>query len=121
MIAKRERGRMERRLIASLTQACEEAKPLLTGFCWLTHTVDYQRFPESLVVTWVFDTNTDLTDALKGEAQHDIHNLTAQALADIGVDVDNIARHVDLDSEEACQRAHAGNWQSRLRKKSVKH
>lgn len=37
MIAKRERGKLERRLVASLTHACEQAKPLLPGFCWLTH------------------------------------------------------------------------------------
>ncbi|MGP4845495.1 hypothetical protein ACTXGQ_15255 [Marinobacter sp. 1Y8] len=121
MIAKRERGKMERKLIASLTKACEEAKPMLTGFSWLTHTVDYQRFPESLVVTWVFDTNANLTGAIKSETRKDIHHLTAQALADAGVDIDSLERHVDLDSEEACQRAHAGDWQSRLRQKSVKH
>ncbi len=121
MIAKRERGKMERKLIASLTQACEEAKPMLTGFTWLTHTVDYQRFPESLVVTWVFDTNTNLTTALKSGARQEIDDLTAQAFADAGVNVDSLSRHVDLDSEEACQRAHAGDWDARLRQKSVKH
>ena len=69
MIAKRERGKMERQLVASLTQACEQAKPLLPGFCWLTHQVDYTRFPDSLVVTWVFDTHANLANALKGHAR----------------------------------------------------
>lgn len=79
MIAKRERGKLERRLVASLTHACEQAKPRLPGFCWLTHEVDDQRFPESLVVTWVFDTHAHLAQALKGDARRHIDELTAAA------------------------------------------
>nr|WP_228160601.1 hypothetical protein [Marinobacter bohaiensis] len=121
MISKREQGRMERRLIASLTHACEDAKPLLPGFCWLTHSVDYQHFPDSLVVTWVFDNDANLASALKSDAEQRIHQLTADALDEAGVDVTDIARHVDLDSEEACQRVHGGNWERRLEARPVKH
>ena len=121
MIAKRERGKLERRLVASLTHACEQAKPLLPGFCWLTHEVDYQCFPESLVVTWVFDTHAHLAQALKGDARHHIDELTAAALAEAGVEVGDASRHLDLDSEEACQREHGGDWQRRLDSKPTRH
>jgi len=36
-------------------------KPQLSGFVWLTHAVDYRRFPESLKVTLVF--NDEVTEA----------------------------------------------------------
>lgn len=121
MVAKRERRRMERELVASLTWACEEAKPALPGFCWLTHTVDYQSFPESLVVTWVFDTHANMRSALGNEVRQTIDTLTARALADAGVAIGDISRHVDLDSEEACQRSHGGNWEARLHKRRATH
>ncbi|MEC9481853.1 MAG: hypothetical protein UMU75_00830 [Halomonas sp.] len=121
MIAKRERGKMERQLVASLTQACEQAKPLLPGFCWLTHQVDYTRFPDSLVVTWVFDTHANLANALKGDARRQVLDLTADALGDVGLDVGDVSRHVATDSEEACQREHGGDWQRRLRTTAVRH
>ncbi|MEQ5836182.1 hypothetical protein [Marinobacter sp. NFXS9] len=121
MIAKRERGRMERRLIRTLTRACEDAKPLLPGFKWLTHEVDYQRFPESLMITWVFDTDAHLASALKSDDRLRIQELTVDALADAGVEVSDVALHVDLDSEEACQRTHAGNWERRLKAKPANH
>ncbi len=121
MIAKKERGKIERRLSAALTHACEQAKPLLPGFCWLTHEVDYQRFPESLVVTWVFDTHPNLANALKGDARRYIADLTAEALAEAGLDVGDASRHLDFDSEEACEREHGGDWQRRLRTKPTRH
>ncbi len=120
-IAKRERGRLERRLIASLKSACEQAKPELPGFEWLTHTVDYQRFPESLIVTWVFDTDASLADALRGEARQGMLDLTATALEEAGVVIDDIAGHVDFDSEQACRRTHGGDWQRRLRFRAGNH
>ena len=42
-------------LIRMLTTACETAKSEIVGFQWLTHDVDYERFPQSLCVTWLFD------------------------------------------------------------------
>ncbi|MBT9263374.1 hypothetical protein KKQ10_00650 [Pseudomonas sp. MG-9] len=36
-LGKRELARIERRLIATLTDACETAKAEIKGFTWLTH------------------------------------------------------------------------------------
>lgn len=121
MITKRERSKLERQLVASLTEACEQAKAEVVGFVWLTHCVDYQHFPESLVVVWVFDTDAHLASALKGEAKQRLHDLTANALAEAGVAIDNVARHIDFDSEQACQRTDGGDWQRRLRSRSARH
>ncbi|MGK9546088.1 hypothetical protein O6486_23965, partial [Salmonella enterica subsp. enterica] len=56
---KRDTARLERRLVATLTEACETAKAEIPGFEWLTHTVDYAAFPQSLRVIWVFDTRAN--------------------------------------------------------------
>lgn len=47
--------KLERDIVRELTAVCEEAKPICSGFEWLTHTVDYTKFPESLRVTLVFN------------------------------------------------------------------
>lgn len=47
--------KLERDIIRALTDVCEAAKTTHSGFEWLTHTVDYTKFPESLRVTLVFN------------------------------------------------------------------
>ena len=81
-LSKRTQAQIERRLITSLTEACETAKSQIPGFAWLTHVVDYEAFPASLKVVWVFDTQASKDFALAdGEARY-MGELTAQALAD---------------------------------------
>lgn len=58
---KRELARIERRLIATLTDACEAAKAEIQGFTWLTHTADLNALAATLNVIWVFDTEADKT------------------------------------------------------------
>ncbi|MGU0799789.1 hypothetical protein ACSETL_32560, partial [Pseudomonas aeruginosa] len=59
--SKRDHARIERRLIASLTDACEAAKAEIVGFDWLTHEANYQAFPQSLRVIWVGDSTRTWT------------------------------------------------------------
>ena len=47
--------KIDNEIIRRLTEVCEAAKQRCTGFVWLTHEVNYQRFPQSLKVTLVFD------------------------------------------------------------------
>ncbi|CAB0151373.1 hypothetical protein PSI9734_01761 [Pseudidiomarina piscicola] len=47
--------KIERDIIRELTAVCEQAKSICSGFEWLTHSVDYTKFPESLRVTLVFN------------------------------------------------------------------
>lgn len=66
-------------------------------------------------------THPNLANALKGDARRHIIDLTAEALAEAGLDVGDASRHLDLDSEEACEREHGGDWQRRLRTKPTRH
>ncbi|AUG01608.1 hypothetical protein CXQ81_13670 [Pseudomonas sp. 09C 129] len=112
--SKREQARLERRLAASLTDACETAKAEIVGFSWLTHVVDYAAFPASLRVVWVFDTQASKSLALACGQGERMLELTAMALHDAGVELQALAAHVRYDSEEQCQRINGGNWQQRL-------
>jgi len=116
-LSKRDQTHIERRLVATLTEACETAKAEVVGFDWLTHDVDYAAFPSSLRVIWVFDTQANKDQALAGEQGERMVELTAIALADAQVIVSPVSAHVQFDSEEQCQHANGGNWQQRLARK----
>lgn len=110
---KRELARIERRLIATLTEACETAKTEIGGFTWLTHTADLAALAETLRVVWVFETLADKELALVN-AKARIVELTSIALKEADIDLNLSDRQVHFDSEEECARAHGGNWQKRL-------
>ena len=110
---KRELARIERRLIATLTDACEAAKAEIQGFTWLTHTADLNAFEATLKVIWVFDTEADKHLALT-QAKARIFELTATALREADIDLPASERNVCFDSEQACMRSHGGNWRERL-------
>lgn len=110
---KRELARIERRLIATLTEACETAKAEIKGFVWLTHTADLNALTDTLKVTWVFETLADKKLA-QANAKARIFELTGNALFEADIDVKPSDQTVRFDSEEECQRTHGGNWQKRL-------
>lgn len=113
-LTKREASHLERRLISALTEACETAKAQIPSFEWLTHTVNYDTFAQSLRVTWVFDTRANKDRALATGADQRMRELTAAALRDADVPPVPMDRCIHFDSEEACRLQHGGNWQVRL-------
>lgn len=42
--------KIENNIRISLTKVCEQALKEVDGFLWLTHTVNYSKFPESLQI-----------------------------------------------------------------------
>ncbi|NBK41022.1 hypothetical protein EON09_21110 [Pseudomonas soli] len=112
---KRALARLEREMVACLTEACATAQGEIVGFAWLTHQVDLDDFPASLRIIWVFTDDTDKARALAGADKARMIALTAQALRDAGIELDHVAWHVRFDSEEACWRDHGGDWNRRLR------
>ena len=113
-LTKREQSRIERTLAATLTDACEAAKAEIVGFQWLTHDVDYQRFPASLRVIWIFDSQANRERALTNGQGERMAELTAEAFSQAGISVGSVSAHLSFDSEEQCQCVDAGNWQQRL-------
>ncbi|MEH6387847.1 hypothetical protein [Pseudomonas profundi] len=112
--SQREQGQIERRLVSSLTQACETAKAEIVGFSWLTHEAERYAFPGSLQIIWVFDTRENLTRALETGQGKRMYQLSAEALKEADVALDTVEAHVRFDTEEECARVNGGDWQSRL-------
>lgn len=113
-LSKRDSARIDRSLVASLTEACETAKAEIPGFEWLTHTVNYADFPRSLVITWVFDTHAHRDHALATGLDTRMRELTATALHAADIPPVPLNRCVHFDSEEECTARHGGNWRLRL-------
>lgn len=93
-----------------LTEACEEALECGDGFRWLTHVVNYQRFPASLLIICVYDTNANLENADK----QSMRTLIRTKLRTMNVTIKDEARQITFDTEENCHHEHAGNWRRRL-------
>lgn len=114
-LGKREMARLERELVACLTDACETAKAEIVGFAWLTHRLDPEDFPASLRITWVFEQEAHKAAAVAGQAKARMLALTGLALEQAGIQLDHPAWHVRFDSEEACKQSHGGDWARRLK------
>lgn len=102
---------MDNALRAVLTEACEIAQDNHPGFKWLTHFADYSRFPASLSVVCVYDTNANLSNA-------DIDGMRAlvkEKLQTIDVNIKDITHHVSFDTEERCGDENSGKWLERSR------
>jgi hypothetical protein len=97
---KRKYSSIERELIRTLTLACETAKSEIVGFQWLTHDVDYEQFPQSLVVTWVFDSEANKARALGNSDKARMLALTLAAFDEVGISVLSIAEHVAFSVEQ---------------------
>ncbi|MGY0565821.1 MAG: Fis family transcriptional regulator, partial [Paraglaciecola chathamensis] len=55
--------KLDNNVIKALTIVCEQAKQEVPGFEWITHTASYNRFPGSLAVICVFDTQASIEQA----------------------------------------------------------
>lgn len=47
--------KLDNQIRKALTALCEDTFKDLTGFCFVTHTVNYQKFPQTLQVACVFE------------------------------------------------------------------
>lgn len=93
-----------------LTEVCDVAQVEFDGFEWLTHFVQYDRFPASLSVVCIFDSNENL---LKAD-QASVCSLIQQKLASIDIKLKDIRKHVRFDTEEQCLLQHNGKWNMRF-------
>jgi predicted RNA-binding protein with PIN domain len=71
-----------------LTQVCEIALNEYSGFQWLTHTVNYSDFPQSLQVICVFDTHYNLNRFMASVERDTLSKLIQTKLFSIKVAID---------------------------------
>ncbi|MFT7214513.1 MAG: hypothetical protein ACI9XK_004781 [Granulosicoccus sp.] len=98
-------------IVRALTEVCETAKENNDGFEWITHFSNYNNFPRSLSIVCIYDTN----EQLKSADLNEICLLINRKLLSINVNLKDIRRHVDFDTEENCTSENDGNWNERFK------
>jgi len=98
-----------------LTEVCEATLKEIGGFQWLTHVVNYSRFPQSLKVVCVFDNNENLAIFMSKSGEKALASLIQKKLRDVGVDIKDMSAQIAYDTEEKCELEHQGKWAERLR------
>tara|TARA_R110000744_G_scaffold56547_12_gene119285 strand:+ start:9481 stop:9822 length:342 start_codon:yes stop_codon:yes gene_type:complete len=106
--------KLDNQIVKVLTEVCHCALENIDGFEWLTHTVNFDKFPESLKIVCIFDRNITLASYLKSSDNNSLASMITSNLADIGIELKNAKNQIELDSEENCTLYHAGNWRKRL-------
>ncbi|NTS76812.1 Fis family transcriptional regulator [Catenovulum sp. SM1970] len=106
--------KLDNQLRLALTDVCETALKQLDGFQWLTHLVNYNNFPSSLRIVFIFDSNDHLAQYLQSNDKDYLLSLLQTELQPLNLKLKNIAKHVEYDTEESCESQHQGNWALRL-------
>lgn len=107
--------KIDNQLCKALTEVCESSLENIAGFKWLTHLVNYQRFPESLHIVLVFQTDADIERFKQNdrEVMH-LQQLIKMAVASIGIELKRIEKHLSYDSEQQCELHQQGDWAARF-------
>jgi len=111
---KKHEKKIEKVLRAALTEVCKTALDEVQGFKWITHLADHNDFPSSLSVVCVFDTNYDLSSALKARKDDYLCSLIKEKLSAVDVHIKAIRPHITFDTEEACSEENGGRWHERF-------
>lgn len=97
-----------------LTQVCDYALKDIEGFVWLTHQVNYTRFPESLKVVCVFETHTALERFQATKQSEALNNMIITKLVSANITLKKPAQSIIYDTQQLCDEQHHGNWALRL-------
>ncbi|AFI83781.1 hypothetical protein [Methylophaga nitratireducenticrescens] len=106
--------KIDNELRLKLTYVCEQALKDIAGFQWLTHLVNYDDYPNSLMVVCVFDTNENLNNYLQSDDSQTLISLIQSEFKTMDIKLKRIVDHVSYDTEENCLQQHNGNWALRL-------
>ncbi|MFT6654834.1 MAG: hypothetical protein ACJAWI_001601 [Marinomonas primoryensis] len=104
--------KLDKQICETLTEVCEASLKENTGFQWLTHLVNYSRFPQSLQVVCVFDTNDQLNVFKANESHLEFNERIQKALSGIGISINS--RQISYDTEENCSKTNNGKWVDRF-------
>ncbi|WP_220720618.1 hypothetical protein [Agarivorans litoreus] len=86
-------------IVAALTEVCEDAKQRCEGFAWISHSVNFQRFPDSLLVSCAYASQSLLSEASESGEQQELTQQVVAALANKGIVILKPQRQIRFISE----------------------
>ncbi|MGF1770957.1 Fis family transcriptional regulator [Vibrio wakamikoensis] len=81
-----------------LTEVCEGTLKNYEGFLWVTHTVKFQSFPQSLQIICVFESNQDRTNFLTSDGQQHVSTSIQNAFNQVGVQIKNVGKQINYET-----------------------
>lgn len=91
--------KIENQLRITLTEVCEATLKENIGFQWLTHTVNYQTFPDSLQIICMFDTPENLAKFLKSPFRDQLTRQIKVQLEGVGIRLQKPDKQISFDVE----------------------
>lgn len=82
----------------ALTEVCEQTMKQIDGFEWLTHEVNYQRFPQSVMICLMFTDRQRIADFKNSDEYNRVLKAIQSRLSAAGISLKNIASHVQLNT-----------------------
>ena len=88
--------KIDKLLRQALTQCCETALDEVNEFKWLTHKVNYADFPNSLVITCMFETKEEYLAAQACGDDERLRSLIKDQLADFDIQLKQPKRQMQF-------------------------
>jgi len=81
--------KIENQLRKTLTEVCEFALEDINGYQWVTHTVKFDSFPKSLVVTCAFASQKHIDELIESGQGTLLKKLIVKKLGDVNIRIDD--------------------------------
>lgn len=105
--------KFENAIRKALTAVCEIALEEVAGFKWITHFVDYDRFPESLSVVCIFGTTDELSVALSTRNDNYLRRLIKEHLRAVNIQIKSSQQQINFATEDGFKNERGENRQNR--------
>lgn len=92
--------KIENQIREVLTDVCEDTLKGYDGFLWVTHTVKYASFPQSLNIICVFENHQARTHFLTGEGQLDVSSAIKRRFSQAGIDIKKVEKQIHYEIKD---------------------
>ena len=87
--------KIENKLRQVLTEVCDFALQEIAGYQWISHSVNYNRFPDSLVITCMF---ANKESAINAQQQGELISEIEKKLNSMAINLKNSQKQIRFES-----------------------
>ena len=81
--------KIENKLRAALTEVCDIALENVDGYQWITHTVNYDAFPASLLITCAFESQQAIEGLKQSQQDSFLQSIIIEKLGTASITLKN--------------------------------
>ena len=91
--------KIENQLRITLTEVCDFALDNITNYKWISHSVNYTAFPQSLIVTCAFGSQQSLADIKETQEDVLLKELIVSKLNAVGIKINDMQKQIKFIAE----------------------